>query len=187
MVEESDIPVPVRFNPFKHHRKYILDLLEGASPEMIISQLDLLCNNYIDIYTGVMMPGDIGKAVISILKSNHALQKDDFTRWVVLRNGYRKIKLEDHSEWVVRKSIDPERYIHIHPARTGPFTIRFKGSSLKTAFELKTSLRDREEILSLENVNRIRMQIGLSPVKKLERNRGILNCYEKFFDQFPFL
>jgi len=36
---------------------------------------------------------------------------------------------------------------------------------------------------TLEMVNRVRNQIGLSPVKKLERNKGILGCYEKFFAQ----
>jgi hypothetical protein len=183
MAEETDIPFPVRFNPFKHHRNYILGILKGFSPDLIISLLDPICNNYIDIYTGKMTPEAIGNAVISILKSKQALQADDFTRWVDTKNGYRQIKLEDRSEWVVRKSNEAERYIHIHPARSGPFTIRFKGSTLKTAYQLKTSFPGFQEILSLEKVNRIRMQIGLSPVKKLERSKGILNCYEKFFSK----
>jgi len=183
MEEETNIPSPVRFNPVKHHRNYILDMLKGASPEAVVSLLDPICNNYIDIYTGTMMPEAIGVAIISILKSNRALQPEDFTRWVALRNGYRQIKLEDQSVWIVRKSDEKERYIHIHPSRTGPFTIRFKGSTVKTACLLKTSFTRFQEKPSLEKVNRIRIQIGLSPVKKLERNKGILSCYEKLFDQ----
>lgn len=181
MAEEADIPFPVRFNPFKHHRNYILEILKGASSEVMINLLDPICNNYIDIYTGTMTPEAIGSAVISILKSNQTLQTDDFTRWVATKNGYRQIRLEDRSEWIVRKGNEPDRYIHIHPARTSPFTIRFKGSTLKTVYQLKTSFNDSQKILSLEKVNRIRMQIGLSPVKKLERSKGILNCYENFF------
>ncbi|MCX6237299.1 MAG: hypothetical protein NTY07_07025, partial [Bacteroidia bacterium] len=46
---------------------------------------------------------------------------------------------------------------------------------------LKKSLSAFQETLTLEKVNRVRMQVGLSPVKKLERNKGILKCYEKFF------
>lgn len=182
MPEEIDIPFPVRFNPFKHHRNYILGILESASPEMIISMLDPVCNNYIDIYTGTMTPEAIGNAVIDILKLNRVFQFDDFCLWVSSRNGYRQIKLKDQSEWVVRKSNEAERYIHIHPTRTGLFTTRFKGSTLKTAFLLKTSFTGFQEPISLENVNRTRMQIGLSPVKKLDRNKGILKCYEQFFD-----
>lgn len=183
MTEETDIPLPVRFNPFKHHRNYILRILESASPELVIGLLDPVCNNYIDIYSGTMTPKAIGNAVIDILKSNQVFQADDLIRWVDSKNGYRQIKLDDRSEWVVRKSNEVERYIHLHPARNGPYTIRFKGSTLKTAYLLKTGFTGLQEILSLENVNRARMQIGLSPVKKLERSKGILNCYEKFFSQ----
>lgn len=181
MTEETDIPLPVRFNPFKHHRNYIMKILESASPELIINLLDPVCNNYIDIYSGTMTPEAIGNAVIDLLKSNQVFQANDFARWVDSKNGYRQIKLDDRSEWVVRKSVEAERYIHLHPARNGPYTIRFKGSTLKTAYLLKTGYTSLQEILSLENVNRARRQIGLSPVKKLDRSKGILNCFEKFF------
>jgi len=183
MKEESDIPFPIRFNPFKHHRNYILDVIKSASPEVIIGLLDPICNNYIDIYMGTITPGAIGAAVISTLTSNQAIHKDDFTRWIATKNGFRQIRLEDGSEWIVRKSIEKERYIHIHPARTGLFTMRFKGSTLKTVYLLKIHSVSHHEKLSLEKVNRIRIQIDLSPVKKLERNKGISNCHEKFFDQ----
>jgi hypothetical protein len=181
MTEETDIPLPVRFNPFKHHRNYILKILESASPELIINLLDPVCNNYIDIYCGTITPEAIGNAVIDLLKSNQVFQANDFARWVDSENGYRQIILDDRSEWVVRKSVEAERYIHLHPARNGPYTIRFKGSTLKTAYLLKTGFTGLQEILSLENVNRARRQIGLSPVKKLDRSKGILNCFEKFF------
>ncbi|MDP4291606.1 MAG: hypothetical protein Q8908_11045 [Bacteroidota bacterium] len=183
MDEETDIPFPVRFNPFKHHRNYILDMLNGTSAETIIGLLDPICNNYIDIYTGEMNPDAIGNAVISILNSNRALQADAFTHWVTSKNGYRQIKLEDQSEWIVRKGNETERYIHIHPARTGAFTLRFKGSTLKTVYQLKINYARPGETLTLEKVNRVREHVGLPPLKKLEQSKGILNCYRKFFDQ----
>lgn len=181
MTCETDIPIPVRFNPFKHHYNFILSILDDASPGVIIELLDPVCNNYIDIYTGRMTPEAICNAVIDFLKSNQVFQSDDFTRWVASKNGYRQIKLEDQSEWVVQKGNDGERYIHIHPTRTGPFTIRFKGSTLKTIYLLKASFAGSHETPMLESVNMIRKQIGLSPVKKLDRNKGILKCYEEFF------
>jgi hypothetical protein len=183
MDEEADIPIPVRFNPFKHHRNYILRLLVSASPELVISLLDPVCNNYIDIYTGTMTPEAISHGVIDLLKSNQLFQLDDFTRWVDSINGYQQIKLEDQSEWVVLKSNEDERYIHIHPARMGPFSMRFKGSTLKTIYLLKINFPKTMETLSLEDVNRVRIQIGLSPVKKLDKSKGILYCFEKFFRQ----
>jgi hypothetical protein len=182
MDKEQEIPFPIRFNVFKHHRNYILETLNGASSELIFDLLDSICNNYIDIYTGMMSPEAIGNAIIAILKSKGTFLKDDFIRWVSLKKGYQQIRLDDQSLWVVRISNESDRYIHIHPARTGPLTLRFKGSTLKTAYKLKTSFEGHIETISMENVNLIRNQIGLSPIKKLERSKGILNCYEKFFN-----
>lgn len=182
MSEEAGIPIPVRFSPFKHHRNYILGILDNASPELVVSLLGPVCNNYTDIYTGQLTPEAICSAIIDILKSKEVFSADDFTRWVDLKNGYQKVILEDQSEWIVRRSVEAERYIHIHPTRSGPLTMRLKGSTLKTAYLLKISMTVNEEILSLENVNRVRMQVGFSPVKKLERGKGILKCYERFFN-----
>ena len=179
MEEEADIPFPIRFNPFKHHRNYALGIVDGLSPNEIAGLLDPVCNNYIDIYTGKMTPAEIGHAVIAILKSTRVLQSDDFSLWVALSKGYRTILLQDGSEWVVRIANDQERYIHLHPARTGRFTMRFKGSTLKTVCLLKVGPKGVSETPSVENVNRVRVQAGLSPVKRLEPDKGILYCWDK--------
>jgi len=182
MADKIDIQLPVRFNPFKHHRNYILSILEGAASDDIISLLDTVCNNYIDIYTGMLTPEIIIKEVADTLKSNQAFHFEDFCSWIASKKGYQLVKLEDQSEWVIRKGDDIERYIHIHPTRTGTFTIRLKGSSLKTIYMLKTSFTGDDETVLVDNVNRIRRKIGLSPVKKLDKNKGILKCYESFFN-----
>ncbi|MHC1777036.1 MAG: hypothetical protein AB9834_16670 [Lentimicrobium sp.] len=180
MDADIEIPLPIRFNLFKHHRNYMLDMLSEASPEAIIDMLGPVCNNYIDVYTGTMMPAIICDSVIALLKSMQVLQNDEFTQWVASKNGYRKIRLEEGSEWIVRKSDEPGRYVHLHPARTGPFTIRFKGSTLKTVYLLKASFGGRVEYLSQELINNARSQINLSPVSGLHRCKGIINCYRIF-------
>jgi len=182
LADDTCIALPVRFNPFKHHRNYILSILDSAPAEAIITLLDPVCNNYIDIYTGTMAPETIVNGVIQILKSKQVYELADFTRWVASKNGYRQIQLEDGSEWVLRKGDEAERYIHIHPSREGSITIRFKGSTLKTIWLLKAICKNSEEIPSPEKVNLIRMQIGLSPIKRLDRNKGILKCYTSFFN-----
>ncbi|MFY9150599.1 MAG: hypothetical protein WAO52_01175 [Prolixibacteraceae bacterium] len=183
MHDESEIPVPIRFNPLKHHRNFILKVLENASPEEIIGLLESVCNNYIDIYTGHLTPESIGKSVIRILKAKRFFQQNVFDEWIDSLTGFRQIELEDGSVWLIRKGLDPERYIHIHPSRSGRFTVRFKGSTLKTAYLLKTNSANIQEKISIERVNQVRKQIGLSPIKKLERNKGIINCFEKFFNE----
>ena len=180
MDEDINIPFPIRFNPLKHHRNYLLRLLETASAETIINLLDPVCNNYIDLYTGSLTSNEIGIEVIEILKSLQVFTPDEFAHWVNAHNGYRPINLKDQSEWVVRESNESERYIHLHPSRTGPLFIRFKGSTLKTVCLLRINAPSAKEKPSLNTVNRVRQQIGLSPVKKLEQGKGILHCYEKF-------
>lgn len=179
---DPDIPVPLKFNALKHHRNYILQTLQRNSMEKIMELLDPICNNYIDIYTGSLSPEEIGREALKVLKSKQVLFSENFESWVGETSGYRQITLADNSEWVLRKSADPERYIHLHPARTGKFSYRFKGSTLKTVFALRTATTSPGQMFSLENVNQIRLQVGLSPVKKLERGKGILKCYETFFD-----
>lgn len=182
MAFDSNIPAPLKFNPLKHHRNFILQTLRGNSTEKIIELLDPICNNYIDIYTGSLTPEEIGREVLDVLQSKQVLLREDFERWIDATVDFRKVVIRDRSEWVLRKSPDPDRYIHLHPARTGNFSYRFKGSTLKTIFLLRAATSAEEKPLSLENVNRIREQVGLSPVKKLEKGKGILNCYKTFFD-----
>ena len=158
-----------------------MDFLREAPSESVIGRLDPLCNNYIDIYTGDHSPAQIGQAIIDELKSMHVYELDKFNHWVKSKKGYQQIQLQDQSEWVIRQSHETERYIHIHPARTGPLVVRFKGSTLKTAYILKISFDENPAPPTLEAVNEVRGQIGLSPVKKLEDGKGILKCYEQFF------
>ncbi len=181
MNEGNSIPFPVLFNPFKHHRSFVLETLKTQDMDRITLLLEAVCNNYIDIYTGDLTPRDIGHEIIGILETRLLLQKPDFDR--TIRNGYLQVKLIDQSEWIIRKSDDPERYVHIHPARTGAFTVRFKGSSLKTVYMLKTRTGQQNDSPSLEEVNRVRSEVSLSPVKKLEHGKGILRCHEKFVEQ----
>lgn len=181
MDEVINIPLPVRFNPLKHHRKYILRLLQNASSEMITDLLDPVCNNYIDLYTGSLTSKEITLEVIEVLKSAGVLDAERFTPWVEANHGYRKITLSDGSEWIVRAGKEIDRYVHLHPSRTGPHSVRFKGSTLKTICLLKINIPLSGKPPSLDIVNRVRQQVGLSPVNKLEPDKGILASFEKFF------
>lgn len=181
MTEEIDIPFPLRFNPFKHHRNYLLAQLESTPPELIKSLLHPICHNYMDLYIGKMSPQAITLAVIDKLKETLVLEEGPFTHWVHSRNDYRHIWLEDQSVWVVRKSELKDRYIHLHPSRTGPLSVRVKGSTFKTICQLKATFPDHPSTFSLEQVNLARQQVGLSPVKRLDQGKGILMHFELFF------
>jgi hypothetical protein len=172
MKRESEITNPIRFNALKHHRNFILQALQENASEKIIELLEPICNNYIDIYTGAYTPDEIGTQVTVLLESIIKLSKSDFCNWVGETKGYRQIELTDGSHWIVRESMEKGQYIHLHPARTGKHCYRFKGSTLKTALMIKTMNPSGKQILSLEMVNQVRVQIGLSPVKNWKEGRG---------------
>lgn len=151
MDEMFEIPLPVLFNAFKHHRNFILNVVRNESPDYIVALLEPPCNNYVDVYFGEMTPNAIACAIISALESGPCT----FARWAEDSMGYRRIILDDLSEWIIRKSDNPERYVHIHPARTGPYTLRFRGSTLKTICLLNSS-RELFEPLILGTVNSVR-------------------------------
>ena len=65
-----------------------------------------------------------------------------------------------------------------------PFPVRFnifKHHRNYIIYIFKSFFKGSNEFPTLEKVNQIRTQIGFSPVRKLDRNRGILKCYETFY------
>ena len=71
------------------------------------------------------------------LRDKCVLKKEEFQKWVKEGNLYQTIALNDQSLWIVREGKEEGRYVHIHPAKKGENTIRFKGVTLKTAYQIK--------------------------------------------------
>lgn len=132
MEDCSDIPGPFKFSPFKHHLGYLTGILGSTRPEEVAGRLELICNNYVDLYTGHLTVTEICSSLAGQLKSGHNFSPEEFSGWLARSVGYRKLVLADRSEWIVRLGEDPERYVHIHPSREGAYTIRTKGATLKT-------------------------------------------------------
>jgi hypothetical protein len=72
-----------------------------------------------------------------------------------------------------------ERYVHIHPGRYSPHTIRVKANTLKTAIALSVWMKvyNHREI-NLELLNHVRREIlAASPVKSLEGTEGFIKLF----------
>ncbi|VAW18372.1 hypothetical protein MNBD_BACTEROID01-1253 [hydrothermal vent metagenome] len=175
------IPAPITFNPFKHHKTCILQEINNQQlPDTaLLGLLNSIGDNYIDIYTGSFTPKKICTQVLAYLKNNHTFNQTAFEEWVGNSSGYKRIKLTDDSFWIVRKGVSNERYIHIHPAKTGPLSIRFKASTLKTIYWLKRKKRGNNPP-RLKEINEARLKVGLPPVKQLKYGEGILKCWGEF-------
>lgn len=176
------IPLPVKFNPFKHHWRFFTHYTHIRPFSEVIKSLDAVCNNYIDFYTGLLSPLEVSNQMVLILKQSGHYKLSSFEQWLAEVKYYRVLPLSDGSQWIVRRGEEEERYIHIHPARTGPHTIRIKGSTLKTVFMMRQVINIHGDELNLEVVNAARRQIGLSPVKSLHRQKGFMKCYDMIFN-----
>lgn len=117
--------------------------------------------------------------------------------------AYRKVALSDGSWWIIKAGNDPERFIHIHPAKYSPATVRIRAATLKTLVAMKIFMRDtrdpqcewameltdkvfrvtkaESDCLQLGEVNRVRVHLlGLSPIKAIEWGRGIARLWPLF-------
>ena len=184
----ADIKPPVAFNPFKHH----LGCLKAAADEWrklqwseVEKNLLLIGSNVTDFYYGSLSVKEICSEFVQFAKEYNLNSPEELDEWL-LPYGYRKVTLTDNSVWVVRQGINPERFFHIHPAKYSPYTIRVRGTTLKTVSGLYlTGIDIQDEKSLLSEVNRVRTEkLGLSPVKSLQKGRGILKILDMFNSEF---
>lgn len=180
MVSDPDFPAPASFNPFKHHRDFILKTVKNTPLETLKKMAGALNNNYIDIYTGQLEASAVCDEIIDYLGTNRVLEKECFSRWITGANGYKLITLSDQSAWIVRFGINDLRYVHVHPSKSGPYSARIKGSTLKTFYVLTKKTDGDFNNLTLEVFNKTRFEIGLSPVKRPAMGIGFQKCRELF-------
>lgn len=179
------IPVPITFNPYKHHFHFLLKEIEKWKTmnwDLVEKDLLSIGNNLIDFYTGNLRVRQICNETIDFFKNKNITDKTIFAIWLDAPN-YKKVQLSDKSEWLIKEGINPERYIHMHPAKFSEHTIRIRATTLKTVIALKIqSVPFQKEIrASLFAVNTIRYEmLGLSPIKSLTYGNGILRLWELF-------
>lgn len=179
------IQVQITFNAHKHHFRFLLQRIEiwkNLEWKQVEPELLAIGENLIDLYTGNLSVENICVECVQYFKTKNIDNKITFSNWLHPLE-YRKIELSDSSQWVIKKGNDAERFIHVHPAKQSPHTIRVRATTLKTVITLMVCT-DKVSQLSNENlktVNQIRTKyIHLSPVKSLQQGKGILMLWELF-------
>lgn len=176
MVLMSDIPSPYLYKMQKHQLNYMLNKLKQASDKEMRSWIKTITLNYTDIYTGRLTESEICIQINNQLIDENIHTKIDYKEFLTPKN-YKIVSLNDRSEWILRMGETEDRYIHIHPSRTGQFTLRFKGSTLITTLLTAHNMGSITKLPSITQVNLARIQFGLSPVKRLDKTKGILKCW----------
>ena len=180
MEESNRLPSPINFNCWKHHAGFIKEQMQTFSEKsdltLLKKHLLKIGKSQMDLYFGKLTPTDISKQIISHLKKEKTLELHKYINWLKDDGSdYKMVHLYDKSIWTLRLSENQERYIHIHPGRYSPHTIRVKATTLKTAililcFEQASEL----EIVNTEAINQIRKEyLNELPIKSLSSAGGI--------------
>lgn len=175
---------PVTFNPYKHHLGFLKQrIISWKLKPWAEVEPEVRCigTNLIDFYYGRLDTKQIYMEAMNFAQVNGLTGAMKLIEWLG-QQEYRKILFSDGSQWIIKNGQDPARYLHIHPAKHSLYTTRVRASTLKTVIALKISEPPEPgEDPALSRVNEVRMRLpGLSPVKGLERGKGILRLYHLF-------
>lgn len=159
-------------NTLKHHLPSILSFIANTKSGDYIKEMSVIGNSLMDLYIGELdilgITNEIGKA----LQEEDIYERQDYITWI-LEKGYQKRSISDGSEWILLVGDDPLKYVHLHPARYSPHSLRIKATALKTAISFLMEMPGEEP--DTNTLNLVRKQIGLSPIKDLSESQHLLN------------
>ena len=179
MDQNCNIEIPVLFNCWKHHLGFIKNQIingreECPKPESLRKILLVIGESQMDIYLGKLSPQSIAAEIIHKLKQAGTDSLSTFKSWLyATAKDYRLLTISDKSVWTIRLSNESKRYVHIHPGRYSPHTVRVKALTLKTAI-VSAILSTKEEGFGLSFINNIRVNIlNAPPLKSINTSSGL--------------
>lgn len=180
MEENCFVPLPVNFNCWKHHaefiKKEIKSVKENNELEKLKSYLLKIGESQMDLYFGEYSPVKISEQILSSLHQNKIFEYEQYKSWLS-KDGkdFQLVKLKDKSVWTLRLKDDIRRYVHIHPGRYSPYTIRVKAAALKTAILVLSSKKIGDiKTIETQSINQIRKRyLNEPPIKSFSNASGI--------------
>lgn len=176
------IQKPVLLNCWKHHAGFIRSKINRykKNPKIELKSLqnDILFigESIMDLYVGKLNPGQIGDSILTYCRNQMILNRINFEKWLKQEGtDYRILEIGDRSKWTIRLGKKNDRYIHIHPSRYSPHTIRIRSASLKSAI-LYRIFESQYMGNQLTTVNLIRKEhLNLPPLKTLKTGSALLS------------
>jgi hypothetical protein len=180
---DYQIPEPFLLNPIKHHLGFIREFINcyveksGSDIKKLPHDLKHLGTSVMDIYTGTLSISSICMEAIEFLRQNNISGRERYSVWTGTEvKGFRIISLSDSSQWTFKFHDNPQRFVHIFPARNSPHTFRVKANTLKTAFTYNIIIG--KDLVSVDDLNKVRPLLGLSPIKDSIDTEAILEMIE---------
>jgi hypothetical protein len=170
----SSIPEPLLFNPLKHHLGYIKEYIRQFSRDdmtILKSYLQTIGDSQMDLYTGALSIDQISYQILIFINDSLLSSKSIYVKFINELIGYCMIAISDGSKWILREGLNSERYIHFHPARYSPNTVRIKANTLKSLIAAHIIHKNH---VGLPEINQVRSEIlQLPPLKQLSQDIGI--------------
>jgi len=178
--ENRHIPPPINLNCWKHHASFIKEQIESIREtkdlEELKSYLLKIGESQMDLYLGGFSPSDISEQILSALHRIKIFEYEQYRNWLT-KDGkdFQLVELKDKSIWTLRLGDDVSRYVHIHPGRYSPLTIRVKATTLKTViFLLCIEQLGENNSFETESVNNIRKKyLDEPPLKSFSTASGL--------------
>jgi len=178
-MEDYSVPEPLVFNPLKHYLPYIKDFVNSRpsslSPSFLkdlIRELKHIGTCVMDVYSGSLPVQEIFNEASAFLSGNNLYGKEIFASWAGRKfNEYKIVSLSDTSLWTMKYHENENRYVHIFPARSSPFTFRVKANTLKSAILYLIIVG--KDYVTEDDLNRARAMAGLSPVKDVAETEAV--------------
>lgn len=177
---------PVLFHLLKHHLQWLRSFTEESArqgPDVmstVATKLLTVGNSQMDVYTGVLSPTMIAQEIMQQLASWQIVDSSTYAAWLKSSGGYRVVLLQDQSKWVLRWGDIAAYYVHIHPARYSPDSVRVKASTLKTAVLVSIWNRLYPQVANeLSEINLLRKKwLLLPPIQSLAEADGLRRVLE---------
>lgn len=180
---DYQIPEPVLFNPFKHHLGFIKEFINqnidnpGLNIQTLSKDIRHLGTSVMDIYNGRLSVRSICVEAVEFLDHKGILFKVPYSQWTGTNtDSFRIITLSEGSQWTLKYHNDKQRFVHLFPARNSPHTFRVKANTLKSA--LVYNIIIGKDLVTSEDLNKVRPILGLSPVKNAIDTEAILEMIE---------
>ena len=159
----------ILFNALKHHKEYIKTVILDHKTDLgnLHKLLLTLGNSQMDLYVGILSVDQIKEEIIDIIRYLGLDEYELYCNWLEEGNGYQQLKLSDTSVWVFRLGNERNKFVHIHPARYSPHTIRVKANTLKTAIYLKVKGIENLQDIEIDSLNLLRKELDLSSIKSI--------------------
>jgi hypothetical protein len=173
-------PPPINFNCWKHHAGFIKKQIESVKEMKELEELRVyllkIGESQMDLYFGRFSPSDISEQFLSALHRIKIFEFEQYKNWLTKEGkNYQLVELRDNSVWALRLGDDVSRYVHIHPGRYSPHTVRVKATTLKTAiFLLCIEQLGETKSFEMETVNNIRKKyLDEPPLKSFSNASGL--------------